>query len=105
MPEYPARPRNRVPTHPGEVVADVLGTLRVTQRAAARAMHVSPMALGNIINGKTDVSPHMALKLGKLFGNGPELWLNMQRDYTLWCASHDKAIQAELAGIKPLEAA
>jgi antitoxin HigA-1 len=61
------------------------------------------MALNNIILGKTGVSAKMALRLGRLFGNGPELWLNLQRDYDLW---HDsRAMQDELAAIKPLKRA
>jgi plasmid maintenance system antidote protein VapI len=40
---------------------------------------------GNIVADKTDVS---AQRLGKLFGNGPDLCLNMQREYILSCASH-----------------
>jgi addiction module HigA family antidote len=100
MAEYRAGPRKRPPTHPGEVVADILDTLRVSHRQAAQAMHVSPMALGNIVAGKTAVSAKMALRLGKLFGNGAELWLNMQRDYDLWHES--QTMQAELAGIKTI---
>jgi len=103
MAEYPASLfRKRPPKHPGEVVADVLGTLRVSHRQAALAMHVSPMALSNIISGKTAVSPHMALRLGKLLDNGPEIWLRMQQEYDLWHVSH--AMKGELERIRPLAA-
>jgi addiction module HigA family antidote len=100
MPEYPAGSRKRPPTHPGQVIADVLDTLRVSTRHAAHAMHVSPMALGNVIAGETKVSPKMALRLGKLLGNGAEIWLRMQQDYDLWHASREMG--AELAEIKPI---
>lgn len=101
MAEYRAGPRKRPPTHPGEVVADILATMRVSTRQAAKAIDVSPMALNNIVTGKTAISPTMALRLGKLFGNGAELWLNLQRDYDLWFAGQE--MQGKLAAIKPIE--
>ena len=42
------------------------------------------MALNNVIAGKTAVTAKMALRFGRLFGNGPEIWLNLQRDYDIW---------------------
>jgi addiction module HigA family antidote len=103
MAEYAAAPRRRPPTHPGEIVADVLGTLRVSHRQAAKAMHVTPMALSNVITGKAAVTPRMALRLGKLLGNGPEIWLRMQQDYELWHTSRE--LRADLEKIEPLKAA
>ena len=103
MAEYRAGKRKRSPTHPGEVIADILATLRVSTRHAAGALHVSPMALNNVITGKAAVSTKMALRLGRLFGNGAELWLNLQRDYDLW---HDsRAMQDQLAEIRPIDRA
>jgi addiction module HigA family antidote len=103
MAEYRAGERKRPPTHPGEVIADILGTLRVSARQAATALHVSPMALNNVITGKTAVSTKMALRLGRLFSNGAELWLNLQRDYDLW---HDsRSMRDQLAAIKPIDRA
>jgi addiction module HigA family antidote len=102
MAEYPAGFRRRSPSHPGDVIADALNTLRVSSRHAALAMKVSPMALNNITSHKTGVTPQMALRLGRLFGNGPEIWLRMQQDYDLWHAN--SAMKAELEGIKPLDA-
>jgi addiction module HigA family antidote len=102
MAEYRAGPRKRAPTHPGEAVADILETVRVSGNQAARAIRVSPMALNNVITGKSSVTPEMALRLGKLFGNGAELWLNMQRDYDLWRAGQE--MKTVLAEIKPIAA-
>jgi antitoxin HigA-1 len=103
MAEYRAGDRKRAPTHPGEVIADVLGTLRISIRQAARSLHVSPMALNNVIAGKTAVSSRMALRLGRLFGNGAEIWLNLQRDYDLW--HNSRGMRDELAAIKPIDRA
>ena len=61
------------------------------------------MALNNVIAGKAAVSTKMALRLGRLFGNGAEIWLNLQRDYDLW---HDsRAMQDKLDAIKPIDRA
>jgi len=45
----------------------------------------------------------MALRLGRLFGNTPEFWLNAQRAVDLWDAA--EAIKKDMARIKPLNAA
>ena len=54
-----------------EVVADVLDTLRVTQRAAAQFMHVSPMALSNVIAGKTDFCLELRYSTASCSGTVP----------------------------------
>jgi antitoxin HigA-1 len=61
------------------------------------------MALNNVIAGRTAVSTKMVLRLGRLFGNGAELWLNLQRDYDLW--HHHRMMQDELAAFRPIERA
>jgi antitoxin HigA-1 len=100
MAEYRAGPRKRAPSHPGQVVADILDTMRISHRHAARALHVSPMALNNVIAGKNAVTAKMALRFGRLFGNGPEIWLNLQRDFDIW---HDgQKMKDELAAIEPI---
>lgn len=49
------------------------------------------------------VSPEMALRLAKLFGNSPEFWLNAQRAVDLWDAA--QSIRKEIARIRTLDAA
>lgn len=83
MAEYKAGPRKRTPSHPGAVATDALDRLGISARQAALAMQVTPMALGNVLNGRSAVTPEMALRLGTYFGNGPELWLAMQAEYDL----------------------
>lgn len=98
MPEYKAGPIRRRPTHPGVVVKSNLEALDLTPYAAAPLLGVTKQALGNIIAGKSAVSPAMALRLGKFFGNGPGLWINMQVAYDLWNAKQE--LKGELAKIK-----
>jgi addiction module HigA family antidote len=98
-PEYKAGPRQRPPTHPGQIVASALDELNISVRAAAAAIGVTPSALGNIIKGKSGVTPQMALRLGAYFGNGAELWLGLQQDHDLWHAR--EAMRGTLKAIRP----
>ena len=49
------------------------------------------------------ISPEMALRLARLFGNSPEFWLNAQRSVDLWTAA--QSVKEEVDRIKPLHAA
>jgi addiction module HigA family antidote len=102
MAEYKAGPRRRLPSHPGRVAADALDRLGISARAAALRMGVTPMALGNVLSGRSAITPEMALRLGTFLGNGPELWLGMQQDYDL--AKAREAMREVLARIEPVAA-
>jgi addiction module HigA family antidote len=52
--------------------------------------------------GRSAVSTKMALRLGKYFGNGPQLWLNLQQDHDLWHA--ERALSGELGKIAQVKA-
>ncbi len=72
------------PPHPGETVRfDCLEPLGLTITEGARVLGVSRQALNNLVNGKSGVSPEMAIRLSKAFGSSPETWLKMQLDYDL----------------------
>lgn len=59
--------------------------------------------MNELLRGRRAVSPEMALRLSRLFGNLPEFWLNAQRAVDLWDAA--KAIKAQVERIKPLKVA
>ncbi|MCE3250100.1 MAG: higA [Geminicoccaceae bacterium] len=62
----------RCPTHPGELLREILADgLKLSVAAAARQLGVSRMTLHRLLRGKQAVTPEMALRLGKLCGNGP----------------------------------
>ncbi len=105
MPEYPVTSGPAwPPLHPGELLREeVLPALRLSVTAAARMLGVSRQTLHAILAEHAAVTPAMALRLGKLCGNGPNLWLRMQVAYDLWQAEHDLA--PELARIPTLHAA
>ena len=75
------------PPHPGEFIRKVyLETLEVSSRTVAAKLKVSPSTFTRLINGKSSVTPEMALRLSKTLGRSPESWLAMQNHYDLWQA-------------------
>jgi addiction module HigA family antidote len=94
----------RRPTHPGEMLReDFLPDYGLTVSALADAIGVSRQSVNELLRERRSVSPEMALRLGRLFGNAPEFWLNAQRAVDLWDAA--QAIRADVRRIKPLNAA
>jgi addiction module HigA family antidote len=61
----------------------VLPALNISKTAAARHLGISRTTLYELLNEETPVTPQLALRLGKLCGNGPRLWLNLQQDHDL----------------------
>lgn len=77
------------PSHPGLLVRhDCLEPLGLSVTAGAKALGVSRQALNNLINGKSGVSPEMAIRLSKAFGGTAESWLRMQMNYDLAQIEH-----------------
>ncbi len=82
--------RKRPPTHPGGILKrHYLVPLSLSITEAAKALGVSRKTISKIVNERGDITSDMALRLAKAFGTTPELWLNLQRNYNLWHASHD----------------
>jgi addiction module HigA family antidote len=88
MAEYRAKRHSKLkPLHPGEALReDVLPALGQSKAEIARLLGISRQALYDILNEKAPVTAEMAVKLGKLCGNGPNLWINLQCAYDLWHA-------------------
>jgi len=74
-------PRN--PIHPGEILKDELDALSYSAAELARAIKVPANRISQILAGKRNISADTALRLGKLFGTGPQFWLNLQTAYEL----------------------
>ena len=71
------------PPHPGEVLKDgVFADNLVSVTDAATALGVTRVSLSRVLNGKAGVSAEMAVRLGKWLGTGPEVWINMQAQYS-----------------------
>jgi addiction module HigA family antidote len=73
----------RKPIHPGEILADELTELGMNAAQLARAIHVPTNRVSQIIGGKRAITADTALRLGKWFGTGPHIWLNLQQAYEL----------------------
>lgn len=72
------------PPHPGlSVRLDCLEPLNLTVTSGAKALGVTRQALNNVVNGKSGISPDMAIRLAKAFGSRAEVWLAMQSAYDL----------------------
>lgn len=94
----------RRPTHPGEMLReDFLPDYNLTVSTLAEAIGVSRQSINELLRERRSVSPEMALRLARLFGNSPEFWLNAQRAVDLWEAA--QAIESDVARIQPLVAA
>ena len=83
-----SRNPNRCPTHPGELLReDVLPEVKKTKAEISRLLGISRQHLHDILAERKPVSPEVAVRLGKLFGNGAGLWIRMQGAYDEWQAS------------------
>jgi antitoxin HigA-1 len=72
------------PVHPGRIVRhDCLEPLGLSVTEGAKVLGVTRQALNNIVNGKSGISPEMAIRLSKAFGSTAETWLRMQLAYDL----------------------
>jgi len=75
------------PPHPGEVLRKLcLEPLGLSVTAAAKALGVSRKTLSGILNGRSGISPEMAVRLSIAFNTTAESWLNQQVQYDLWWA-------------------
>ncbi|MGH7665154.1 MAG: HigA family addiction module antitoxin [Gemmatimonadaceae bacterium] len=98
------RTMTRRPTHPGEMLReDFLPDYGLSVVGLAEAAGVSRQSVNELLRGRRAVSPAMALRLSRLFGNTAEFWMNAQRTVDLWDAL--QVVKDEVARIKPLRVA
>jgi len=88
--------------HPGEFLAEGLGELGISQAGFARAIGVVPMRISHVIKGSRPVTAELALLFGKAFGQSPDYWLNLQRQYDLEVA--ERLLGARLDAVQPVGA-
>jgi len=95
--EEPVDMRMHNPPHPGEVLRELcLEPLGISVTDAAKALGVSRKTLSAILNGRSGISPEMAIRLGKAFDTSAESWLNQQVQYDLWEAEqHAKNLRVK----------
>lgn len=100
----PRIPTHRPPTPPGVILLhDFIEPLGLTQADVARSIAVPYQRLNEVVRGVRSVSAETALRLAKLFGTSPDLWLNLQQAVDLYHAQQKEA--ETLASIEPVAAA
>jgi addiction module HigA family antidote len=82
---------------------DFLPDYALTVAGLATALGVSRQSVNELLRGRRALSPEMALRLSRLFGNSAEFWLNAQRAVDLWDAA--EAVRDAVSLIKPLRVA
>lgn len=98
------RERHIQPIHPGEMLReDFLPDYGLTVTTFAHALAVTRQTVNELLRERRAVSPEMALRLARLFGNTPEFWLNAQRAVDLWKVESTK--KRMIQRISPLNAA
>jgi addiction module HigA family antidote len=96
--------RGLPPVHPGALLReDVLPSVPMTKSDVARALGISRALLYAILAEKAPVTAPVALRLGRFFGNGPQLWLAMQSNYDL--ETLGRSMARALDAIAPVKAA
>ena len=96
-----ARPITRPPTHPGELMREILDEhVKLPIAEAARRMEISRPALYAVLNGTGAVTPDMALRFGRLVRGEPELYIHMQANRDLWLAH--RRLKKTLDQIEPV---
>ncbi len=90
------------PPHPGEIIREIcIEPLSITVTGAAKSLGVSRKTFSALLNGRSGISPEMALRLSKVFGRSPEDWLKLQLQYDLWRIQK----RVDLKNLKRLKAA
>ena len=95
-------PTNRPPIHPGEILREeFLKPYGMTQTAFAKRIGVSRKHISEIVNCRKGITTDIALRLSRLFGTSPELWLNGQVTWDVWHAMRGENASS-LEAIKPV---
>jgi len=95
-------PTNRLPIHPGEILMEeFMKPYGMTQTEIARRIGVSRKHISEVVNGRKGISTDMALRLSRLFGTSPELWLNGQMAWDVWHAMREENAY-KLQAIEPV---
>ena len=83
------------PIHPGEFLADELKELSMSAAELARILYVPANRISQILAGKRTITADTALRLGRYFGTGPQIWLNLQQAYDLDVAQQQAGLDLE----------
>lgn len=92
---------NRCPTHPGELLReDVIPATGVSKAELASLLGITRNHLNGILAEEKPITPSVAVRLGKLCGNGEQLWIRMQVAHDIWHANRE----VDISGLPALKA-
>ena len=96
--------RNELPAiHPGEILReDILPSVGLSVTSASRALGVSRQMLHGILAERKPLSAVMCLRIARLFGGSPEVWMRLQAAYDLKKSEQDKKVMERIARIVPI---
>jgi addiction module HigA family antidote len=102
------RSKNRLPpVHPGQIIKeDILPAAGLSVTAAAKALGVSRQMLHDILAERKPLSAVMCLKVARLFGSSPDVWMRLQAAYDLKKAEQNKEVMervARIVRVKPVQ--
>lgn len=90
------------PPHPGEIIREFcIDPMHLSVTDAAKALGVTRKTLSSLLNGRSGISPEMALRLSLVFGRSAESWMKLQLQYDLWQAEK----KVDLSDLKKIKAA
>jgi addiction module HigA family antidote len=95
------RHREIEPAHPGELLSEIIPATGRTKTEIAKLLGISRQTLYDIVSKRQGVTPEVAIRLGKLFGDEPAVWLRMQQANDLWHAER----KVDVSGIRTIRAA
>lgn len=88
------------PPHPGEFIKEIyMIPYGVSSREIAAKLKVNPSTFTRLLNGVSNITPEMALRLSEVLGRSPESWLQLQDNYSLWVARR----KIDLSGVEKME--
>ena len=88
-------PKNRAPTHAGELLEELIEDFNLTQTEVAKRTAMPFPRVNEIVRGKRGITPDTALRLARLFGTTPDLWLNYQLAWDLWHVREESGAEIE----------
>jgi len=84
------------PIHAGEILLEeFMQPFELSQNALAKALHVTPRRINEIVNKKRSITADTALRLAKFFGNSAEFWMNLQNRFDLEMARDTSAVKID----------
>ncbi len=106
MAEYAARrDPDRRPTHPGELLREIIPATGRSKAEIAALLGISRQHLYDILKERKPVSAAVAVRLGKLFGDGAGVWVRMQGAFDTWRAERELAREIKrIPTLKPAAA-